>query len=296
MFISNQPLKAIIALFAVLAAALSGYAETQTYQITNSILLQTTGSNAVLRISQGTNTVVLPTQGGSTLVQVMQISNTVPPLPTYPWESSVAAGVALTRGNSDTTLLTAKFTTHKKKENNEYFYDADAAYGENDGTQNQDTLHSSAQYNHLFNPVLYGFANADALHDGIQDLQYRLTLSPGAGYYFVKTKATSLVGEIGPGMVAEDRGGENNTYLSLRVAEHFDQKLNQTARLWEKAEFIPEVNVFANYVVNAEIGVETALTKRLSLQVTLDDSYVNQPAAGRQNNDVKLVSGIAYKF
>ena len=296
MFKRNKLWKAILVLCAVMAALTSGQAETQTIAITNTILIQTTGSNAVLRISQGTNTVMLPTQGGGTLVQIMQISNTVPPLPTYPWESSVAAGVALTRGNSDTTLLTTKIGTHKKKLDNEYIFGADAAYGENDGTQNQDSLHGMAQYNHLFSPLTYAFANAEALHDGIQDLKYRVTLSPGAGYYFVKTKATSLVGEAGPGMVSEDRGDVTDTYLSLRLAEHFDQKLNATARLWEKAEIIPEVNNFDNYVVNAEIGVETALTKKLSLQVTFDESYVNQPAAGRAKNDVKLVSGIVYKF
>lgn len=296
MFIPNLSLKTILAVCAILAALASGRAESQTIAITNSILLQTTGSNAVLRISQGTNTVLLPTQGGRTLVQVMQISNTVPSAPTYPWESSVAAGFALTRGNSDTTLFTAKYATHKKKDNDEYIFGADAAYGESDGLENQDALHGSAQYNHLFSTNMYGFANADALHDGIQDLRYRLALSPGAGYYFVKTKETSLVGEIGPGMVSEDRGEVNNTYLSLRVAEHLDQKLTQTARLWEKAEFIPQVNKLNNYIFNAEIGVETALTKRLSLQLTLDENYVNQPAVGREDNDVKLVSGIAYKF
>jgi len=153
-----------------------------------------------------------------------------------------------------------------------------------------------AQYNHLFSPIFYGFANADALHDGIQDLKYRLSLSPGVGYYFVKTKATTLGGEFGPGVVTEDRGNEDQTYASLRLSENFDQKLSQSARLWEKAELIPQINQLDNYIVNAEVGVETALTKRLSLQVIFDENYVNQPAAGREKNDIKLVSGIAYKF
>ena len=42
--------------------------------------------------------------------------------------------------------------------------------------------------------------------------------------------------------------------------------------------------------------METAITRKISLQLTLDDAYVNRPAAGRTDNDVKLVSGIAYKF
>jgi len=97
-------------------------------------------------------------------------------------------------------------------------------------------------------------------------------------------------------VVTEDRGNEDQTYASLRLSENFDQKLSQSARLWEKAELIPQINQLDNYIVNAEVGVETALTKRLSLQVIFDENYVNQPAAGREKNDIKLVSGIAYKF
>ena len=178
----------------------------------------------------------------------------------------------------------------------EYLFEADAAYGENDNVNNADSLHGSAQYNHLFNPKFYGFANLDALHDGIQGIQYRFSVNPGAGYYFIKTKPTSLVGEIGPGIVTEKLADTQSTYASMRLAEHLDQALSPTSKCWEKVELISQVNQPGNYYVNAEVGVETAITKKLSLQVTFDDDYVNDPASGRKPNDIKLVSGIAYKF
>jgi hypothetical protein len=34
----------------------------------------------------------------------------------------------------------------------------------------------------------------------------------------------------------------------------------------------------------------------MSLQVCLDDTYNTEPASGFKRNDVKLVSGISYKF
>jgi hypothetical protein len=50
--------------------------------------------------------------------------------------------------------------------------------------------------------------------------------------------------------------------------------------------------------VNAEIGVEAALNKsnKLALRSVLDDSFDNEPAAGRLKNDLKLITGITYKF
>ena len=51
-----------------------------------------------------------------------------------------------------------------------------------------------------------------------------------------------------------------------------------------------------NFLVNAEVGVETPLTKYFSLQTYVQDNYANDPAPGLAwNNDVKLVSALAVK-
>lgn len=34
----------------------------------------------------------------------------------------------------------------------------------------------------------------------------------------------------------------------------------------------------------------------MSLQAILQDSFVNQPARGRDQNDLKIISGLKYKF
>jgi putative salt-induced outer membrane protein YdiY len=212
------------------------------------------------------------------------------------WESSVSAGLSLTKGNSDTLLTTAAFKTHTKTRANEFTFGLDGSYGENDSVKNNETLHGVGQYNHLFSNRFYGYLNAEGLHDGIADLQYRFTLSPGAGYYFLKETNTTLAGEIGPGLIFQRLGGVDTTYASLRLAERFEHKLHDGARVWEKAEILPQANKFENFLVNAETGAEAALTKTLSLQVSLQDNFVNQPAPGRKDNDVKLISGLVYKF
>ena len=181
------------------------------------------------------------------------------------WESSISAGLSLTKGNSDTLLTTAAFKTSRKTLENEYFFGLDGSYGENDSVKNNETLHGVSQYNHLFGERFYGFFNLEGLHDGIADLQYRFTLSPGAGYYFLKETNTTLAGELGPGLISQRLGDVDTTYATLRLAERFEHKLNNGARVWERAEFLPQVNKRQNFLVNAEIGAEAALTKTLSL-------------------------------
>jgi len=212
------------------------------------------------------------------------------------WESSISAGLSLTKGNSDTLLTTVAYKTRKKTTENEFTFGADGSYGENDNVKNNETLHGVGQFNHLFSDRFYGYLNAEGLHDGIADLQYRFTFSPGAGYYFLKETNTTLAGEAGPGLIFQRLGGADTTYATLRLAERFEHKLDNGARVWEKAEFLPQVDKLGNFLVNAEVGAEAALTKTLSLRVTLQDNYINQPAPGRKSNDVKLISGLVYKF
>ena len=212
------------------------------------------------------------------------------------WESTVAFGLTLTSGNSESVLATSSFNTHLNNPTNELFLGAEGSYGENDAVENNETLHGFGQYNHLFSERWFGYARADALHDGIADVVYRVTLSPGTGYYFVKTKSTGLAGELGPAVVFEKLDGERQSYLSPRLAERYDHKMPGPARLWENAEFLPQADKLDNFLVNAELGIEAALTKRLSLRTVVQDNFANDPAPGRKDNDVKLVSGLAFKF
>jgi putative salt-induced outer membrane protein YdiY len=212
------------------------------------------------------------------------------------WGSSVAAGLSLTKGNSDALLTTVAFKTHMKTPTNEFMFGMDGSYGENNSVKNNESLHGVGQYNHLFTKCFYGFFNLDGLHDGIADLQYRFTLSPGAGYYFLKETNTTLAGEAGPSLIFQRLGEVDTTYASLRLAERFEHKLGNISRFWEKAEILPQVNKFDNFLVNAEIGTEAPLTKTFSLRVTLQDNFVNQPAPRRKDNDVKLISSLVYKF
>ncbi|MEO6182808.1 MAG: DUF481 domain-containing protein [Verrucomicrobiota bacterium] len=186
--------------------------------------------------------------------------------------------------------------TGKKWGQNELSFGADATYGENNSVKNAESLHGFGQYNRLFTERAYGYLRLDGLHDAIADVEYRFTLSPGVGYYFIKEENTKLSGEVGPAFIYEKQGDDTKGYFTLRLAERFDHKLNNRAKIWQSLEILPQVDDFDNYIVNAEVGVETSLTARLSLRTFVQNTYDNQPARGREKNDLKLVTALAYKF
>ncbi|HUA39848.1 MAG TPA: DUF481 domain-containing protein [Candidatus Sulfopaludibacter sp.] len=212
------------------------------------------------------------------------------------WESSVSIGVTATAGNVNSALATGNFRTHKKTPEDEWNLGADAAYGEVSSVKNSETLHGFGQYNHLFSERWYGYVRGDALHDAIADVVYRFTFSPGAGYYFFKDKETSLAGEAGPAILYEKLDDEYHDYPTLRLAERFEHKFDGHARLWQNVEFLPPFTDPRAFLVNAEVGVDTPLSKHLSLQTYVQDNYANRPAPGFEDNDVKLVSALAVKF
>lgn len=215
-----------------------------------------------------------------------------PPL----WENTLSFGLTLTRGNSDTILMDSAVKAHRNNLTNEVTLSLEGTYGEDHSVKNNESLHGIGQYNHLFTDRFYGYGRGDGFHDDIADLTYRFTLSPGAGYYFVKRKEVTLAVEAGPGAVLEKLDGSRKNYAVARLAERFQRKWDDHARLWENVEFLPQFDEGNNFLVNAEIGVETPLTKRISLSVVLQDNYINLPAPGRERNDLKLVSGLIYKF
>lgn len=230
------------------------------------------------------------------------------------WKTSAAVSAALTRGNSETLMINANVITEKKWEKNELSFGASATYGEDHDNVNASVLSAFGHYNRLFTERFYGYAHVDAYHDDVADIAYRVTLSPGVGYYLIKNDKITLSGEVGPGFVMEklaaerqigtnldgspimERYWDEREYLTLRLSEKFTWKISDHARFWQFLDYNPKIDDWADYFLVAEAGIETDITKHLALRLVAQDTYRSEPAAGREENDFKLMAGVAYKF
>ena len=224
------------------------------------------------------------------------------------WESNAGAGVSFSRGNTKNFLATANLDSTRKWSHDVALLGASAAYGKttilnrNDGVADPENktaanLKGFGQWNHLFTERFYGALRVDALHDDIADVSYRLSIGPLAGYYFIKSKATTLSADIGPTWIIErltedfiptDGEAGARGYLGLRLGERFEHKFESGARIWQTADLTPEVENWENYVFNFTIGVSAPITKALGVQVVADDTYDHQPTPGRLKNDFRL--------
>jgi putative salt-induced outer membrane protein YdiY len=82
----------------------------------------------------------------------------------------------------------------------------------------------------------------------------------------------------------------------MRVTEHAEHAFNKGSKIWEQVDYLPQVDDFNNYLVNTEVGAEAALNTRLSLRIVAKDQFNSQPAAGRKENDITLVSALVFKY
>jgi putative salt-induced outer membrane protein YdiY len=218
------------------------------------------------------------------------------------WESVASAGLSLTRGNSENFLATASINSSRKWTDDELLLGASGGYGKtkdrstDNETKTDDYIKGFAQWNHLLTKRLYVGLKLDAVHDDIADLDYRFTVSPLVGYYFIKQPNTFLSGEIGPAFIYEKQGGDEHGYFAARLGQKYEYKFKNGSKVWETFEFLPQVDDLENYIINVEVGVSAPITKALDVRLIAQDTYDNRPAAGRIPNDLKQIAGIGYKF
>jgi putative salt-induced outer membrane protein YdiY len=241
--------------------------------------------------------------GGLLWAQDPAPASAPPPVPnTNHWDTSAAASLALTRGNSENFLVTLGLGSKRTWDHHDVAVGVSGGYGEstvNDvNSKNTEFVQGFGQYNYLFTSKLYAGLRLDGQYDGIAGIDYRFKVTPLVGYYLIKNDKMTLSVEAGPSAVFEHLQGESATsYMAARFAETFEYKLTATTKVWESLGYIPQISEWTqNYLLNFEVGIDTAITKSWSLRVVFQDMYASQPAAGKKDNDMRLLAGVSYKF
>lgn len=214
------------------------------------------------------------------------------------FKTSLAVGMTLTDGNSETMQANGALLTEGEKEGlGSVRAGVEGKYGESTVDENKDTtvenVRTFANVKKTISPRTFGSVNGEVLYDDIAQIDYRATLGPAAGVYLVKNDKASLSVEAGPSYIWEETAGVRDDYLALRFAERADYALSKTSRLWQSAEYIPSADYVEDYLLNAEIGAEAAMNTRLNLRLVLQDKYDNTPGAALEKNDVTLVAGVS---
>jgi putative salt-induced outer membrane protein YdiY len=224
-----------------------------------------------------------------------------------PVGTRVNLGASLTDGNSDTQTLNAEILNDGICPfGNDYSIGALYNFGEANGDTNVENAKAFLALRRTIAAPLYGYLKADGITDDVAGIDYRVTVGPGLGTVLMKSDAAELDVEAGAAWIKEklttDEVGSAGTtveddYVALRVGQSYKRTLSKTSRAWQSVEWLPSFDDFSgNYLLNAEIGIESDIVEGISLRLVAKDAYDSEPAAGREDNDLSLVAGLGIRL
>ena len=212
------------------------------------------------------------------------------------WKRSIEVGVDTARGNSDILRYDGALSGSKETEENHFFLKAAGRYGESDGETDAASATGDAKYQHRLSERMYAAVDGNVRHDQLADLSYRARGSLSLGRHFIWTERTVLSAEIGPGYVAEKKGGETEGFMASRAAQYLEFLVTDRLQIWQSMEFVQNLEDSAVYFINAEVGIETVLVANLGLRFTVEDRYDSAPAEDKEGNDLLTTTALSWNF
>lgn len=217
------------------------------------------------------------------------------------WAGGGNLGIALARGNADTTNLSLGFNAARPTPNDKLSIAASSLYATNTtngvSTTSADTFAASLRYDHNLTKRIFAFGLMAGSYDHAQALDERLNPSAGLGLHLIASKMTTLdlLGGIGYTHERYSTGITNNL-INATLGEEFTHKLSASTSLVQDIYFFPDFNSSGNYRANVDFGVATKLHGALTWNLNFADRYVTNPPVGKKKNDVLLTTGLGFSF
>lgn len=218
------------------------------------------------------------------------------------WSGGADVGVALTRGNSNTTNLGLGMAIAREtlRDKTSLYaasvYNREKTNGISRTTAN--TFRFGARYDRNFDRNWFGYGFTDLEHNGLQDLNLRWVLGGGLGYHAIKNERTQLDLLGGLDMSREYFDGNDNdrTSLEAQLGQTLDHHFTPRVSLKEQLYFFPNLSEGGEYRVNFDAALVMDISRRLAWQVTLSDRYLSDPPGGAKQNDLLLTTGLKIKL
>jgi putative salt-induced outer membrane protein YdiY len=231
------------------------------------------------------------------------------------WAGGLNLGLALARGNSNTTNINVAFTGDRKTLSDEIKMSLSSVYATSGGSTTgapsgvtADEILAAGAYNRNIGKSMFAFASGDFTHDALEDLDLEAIYSGGLGWHAINKPTTTLDFNFGINYTRETYSASATsttpTGVSVQrnlpgvtVGQAFMHKLGASTVFTEKFLVYPSLDQLDQYSFSLDAGVVTKIKKWLAWQTSLSDRYVsNPPIAGTVPNDVILSTGINISF
>ncbi|MBK1831271.1 DUF481 domain-containing protein [Verrucomicrobiaceae bacterium R5-34] len=210
------------------------------------------------------------------------------------WVTTALLGGSYASGNTDASSVALGILAKRKSALSSSEIGLNGYYGESDGVRTAESATFNAHHQYSFKKPYFAGLRFDAEYDAVADLDYRLALSPYLGRFLYEEGATFVSLEVGPSVVTEKKAGENDTYLAAYATLKADKQFNDRTRIYSSVTWRGEVQDTANFVLTSQLGFDHSISDSTKLKLLLENIYDNEPAEGRDANDLKLIAGFEF--
>jgi hypothetical protein len=160
-----------------------------------------------------------------------------------------------------------------------------------------DLVHFDAEEDEYFSPRMYALEQALFDHNFSQGLSLQQTYSGGVGWTAVKSAKQTLDLKATMSYISQRFNGEANKSLIGSVFnETYHRNLPAGIKFDENITLVPAWNNTNAYSANAGAGVTMALYKRVSLNVSALDTFLNDPPPSFKKNSFQFTTGVTYSL
>lgn len=211
------------------------------------------------------------------------------------WNWVATLGASYLRGNADTTLIRSGLHALKNDDNRETGLGFSLGYSEVDSATTANRYDAYAFHNRDLSPRWYLGARTNYQRDQIAGLDYRIDVGPHLGYRIIDTEKTELRVEGGLSYTLEEQG-RRDEFVSFRFGQFLKHQLTDRTDLVQSIEYLSGLDDFSNWNGTATLGIESAVTDRLKWSNEIVYDYDNVPAAGFEEADLSIISGVKWGF
>jgi len=157
-------------------------------------------------------------------------------------------------------------------------------------------FHAGAEQDEYFSPRFYALGQTAFDHNYSQGLSLQQIYGGGIGWTPVKSAKQEL--DVKATIQFEKQSFQtasgNQNLIGSTISEAYRRTLPKKLIFTESANVIPAFNNANAYSINATAGLALPVYKRLSVNFSTTDNYLNNPSAGYNKNSYQLVTGVSY--
>lgn len=225
------------------------------------------------------------------------------------WVGLAGASLAAASGNTSNVALVVNLDLSRLTDEHKTSLSASINEAKSEADGNASTTAGkwsvAGQYDHNFAPDWFAFGKLGFERDRVIDLSLRTLSSAGVGTHVLRTDNHSL--DVFGGLAYSreryevdktigDEEARRFSSTAVLLGQESSHKLTDTVFFKQRLEYYRGMSGQLENLLRFNASLNVAMTKTLSLSVSLIDTYNSRPAEGQKKNDLLLLTGVNVKL